>query len=575
MSRHVTIDPNESLTFFMGSWRDMYLNESEFSESEMSSEGGGVVDNSSFSSVDSGCNNNNTNNNNNSSRSSLTKVMTLSSSRYQIPDDWFNADEKVIKKSLPNPNSISPRKKPSRSKSADLVGPIFSPRKQPSCKSIESGLSTLTSSTSNDNNSSSTTTRKVPSRENSSSIKNQSSQRKKLSRSKSSGEVDNDDDIDNKISVPLTTKVSKNKKSVDGSGKENYAVNKKKFRSIINIDPYSGEIISASKIKTLTRMLKDYPELCTERYTFNTFPDEKIYPFHMLCALAAPVTCIKRCYKNFPQAINDDSSGLGTAIHYACAFHYNYFPSINKDDSKKRKDQSGGSTLAVVQYLIKKHANMLRVLNKQNLCTALHLACAAPYFTSISAELDDSSSDSSSNDDDKNNKDCREQIVTYLTSVCKKITAVVDQDRNTALHIACSVDEPSIEIIQHLCTIAPQTSLSTNTFGSTPLHLLVDTNDDNDGNLNKYVKLLIRTNDTSLRILDGNGEIPLHIALRAMAGAEESDGQYNTKVIKQLIKAYPESLYVKNQNGREPYSYAKSLKLGDDILELLMAKSKR
>jgi hypothetical protein len=47
----------------------------------------------------------------------------------------------------------------------------------------------------------------------------------------------------------------------------------------------------------------------TTSTTLGVFPSvhEKEMAIHILCAIAEPISCIKRCLKHYPSAIDDDS----------------------------------------------------------------------------------------------------------------------------------------------------------------------------------------------------------------------------------------------------------------------------
>ena len=93
MTQYITIDANDSLSFFMGSWRELHLHEFEFSDSALSSEDG--IDNDDSTSGT-------------SATSSTTprqrrKVAAVprSASRNRIPDDWLSLTESPQKQKKP------------------------------------------------------------------------------------------------------------------------------------------------------------------------------------------------------------------------------------------------------------------------------------------------------------------------------------------------------------------------------------------------------------------------------------------------------------------------------------------
>ena len=100
-------------------------------------------------------------------------------------------------------------------------------------------------------------------------------------------------------------------------------------------------------------LIRADPDLCKQKYAFDAFEDDLLYPLHMICALGATAGAVKACHKAFPDAIHHTSeSQMGGPLHYACSF---------------------GADVEVVVYLAKKDPGALLQTNEEGK-TPLHLA---------------------------------------------------------------------------------------------------------------------------------------------------------------------------------------------------------
>jgi ankyrin repeat protein len=338
---------------------------------------------------------------------------------------------------------------------------------------------------------------------------------------------------------------------------------KTKFVSMLDLDPFQGEILSSDNVKNLSGLIKEYPQLCDERCnSFRAFPDDVVLPLHMLCALGAPISLIRQCLKANPKALQDNTtSKLGTPFHFACMLHHQAV-ATQSDDIDEDLDEVGVNSLALVKYLVKVRASGLTVQNSLNLQTPLHIACLA-YQVDHNAKVrmygygEDEGEQSQQRVPDEK----KEEVIYYIIQVCPKLTAVLDKNMNTPLHIACASMHGtcSVTTVKRLITAMSDTnvfSTTQNKDGATALHLALYNKAPYD-----LVKALAEENPEILQISDSKNRIPLHIA----AYVKTDD----IEVYKTLISLYPESLHMKNKRDETPYQIASKKGTDSSILKIL------
>lgn len=280
------------------------------------------------------------------------------------------------------------------------------------------------------------------------------------------------------------------------------------FYKILNIkDPEMGYPKKGFDPHTVSKMIDKMPVLAKNKYLFSAF-NEPITALHMLFAIDAPLSCIKKCYKHNPDALNDTSSIIGSPIHYACWFNAN--------------DES-------VRYIASKDTDSLLHVNRTKR-TPLHLACL---------------------------RQCNSDLVLLLTAACPEAAALQDSQGSTPLHLAASTKSPDLEVIEDLTEVCPDAVVQQdNKSGSTPLHLVLQ---DKKCQVD-IVKDLIASNHRCMKVEDKEGRTPLHVAVETGA---------SLKIFKAMTKKHPKYLLVTNSNGETPYKLAKSLDLDKEILKVL------
>jgi hypothetical protein len=316
--------------------------------------------------------------------------------------------------------------------------------------------------------------------------------------------------------------------STDGRGASSSSISstrtaKSLFFELLNSqNPYEYTQTDVERKKffqTISTIIKEHPKVCSEIYEFEAFPGYGIYPLHMLCALNAPLPCIKRCLSSFKGALQDCLSEIGTALHYSC-----YFAKYNLD---------------IVQYMIMKSPNCLVRVNKAGR-TPFMMACLNP------------------------NTDVKQDVLAMLALLQFTSVDRTDCSGNTALHLACSIDtsKTALKIIECIKNELPKKVLyATNQDGSTPLHIAV-ANPKADVSV---LKTLICSKNVAAYLTNRNGQNPLHIAVtNYQTGDVEGE-----KVIQFLAKKFPKTLSVQDSKGQTPYDIAKSKDLGTKILKLL------
>jgi ankyrin repeat protein len=283
------------------------------------------------------------------------------------------------------------------------------------------------------------------------------------------------------------------------------------FYKLLNVrDPAVG--CSGFNVSKVNKMMDFLPSLAKDKFLFTAFA-EPVMALHMLCAMDAPLSCIKRCLSYNPDAINDVSSTIGSPLHYAAHFY---------------------ASTKVIKFICSKVIDRLdAVLCQTNRAkrTPLHLACMMMH---------------------RHASDTSTELVELLTSASAQAALVVDKDGWTPLHHAVTNIRPVLAIIEDLTEVGPQagTILTKTAEKASPLHLALR-NPAVDATM--VQDLVVSCPDVLLR-LDAAGNTPLHVAIEARRSKRE---------IQLMIKLGPKALHMKNQQGKIPYKLAKSLSKRD------------
>jgi hypothetical protein len=343
------------------------------------------------------------------------------------------------------------------------------------------------------------------------------------------------------------------------------------FFKLLNQDVYSSLNVGSEDINDLSvpnprstqfaqeicKLMQNHPLLCTKRYPFKSFyaeqfqhfQKESIHPLHMLCALNAPLSCIKTCYSLYPIAMNEHDSIYGNPLHYTCRFH---------------------SDVAVFQYVFKEmkayHSDSFAILNRHHKRSPLHLACMNSRIPIKVFEF----------------------IVMKTPS---EVQLLPDKYHMNLLHLACGSSEPRFDVVKTLlltvfihefkvlsrrndginidgecCSCTAQDN-----DGSTPVHKALRSKANSN-----LIKLLLFRSQSPLQMMDNNGQLPIHVALQILT-TTTSPSDSIVSVLRILIAAYPHGLKVPDMQSHElPQQYAKRLNLSNEIIEMLQPlRSKR
>lgn len=279
------------------------------------------------------------------------------------------------------------------------------------------------------------------------------------------------------------------------------------FYKLLNVrDPAVG--CSGFNVSKVNKMMDDLPSLAKDKFLFTAFT-EPVMALHMLCAMDAPLSCIKRCFSYNPDAVNDVSSTLGSPLHYAAHYY---------------------ASTKVIKYICSKVVDRLdAVMCQTNRAkrTPLHMACMMMH---------------------RHAPDTSTELVELLTSASAKAALVPDKDGWTPLHHAVSNARPVLAILEDLTEVAPRAGImKTKTAEqATPLHFALR-NAAVDATM---IQDLVVSSPATLLIADAAGNTPLHVAIAARRSKRE---------IQLMLKLGPKALHMKNHEGKIPYKLAKSL----------------
>jgi Ankyrin repeats (3 copies) len=137
----------------------------------------------------------------------------------------------------------------------------------------------------------------------------------------------------------------------------------------------------------LIQIIKKDSSVCEERYPVESISLERIYPLHAICVLGGSLNLIKKVYKAYPSAIEDNSTSVGNVLHYCCMFNEHI-------------------TVETMHFLASKRKELLSELNLGDERTPLHVACSY---------------------------DAKHDIVAYLTEKYPEACTQIDQDGFTPL----------------------------------------------------------------------------------------------------------------------------------------------
>lgn len=318
------------------------------------------------------------------------------------------------------------------------------------------------------------------------------------------------------------------------------------FYSLLNLDPSTPEGRNSFDEDRFMKLLKQHPEFCQSLFRFVAFSDDLIHPFHMLCALGASTKTLRKCLQSCEAAIYHDTSAGGAPIHYAIAHH---------------------APFDLVRWLVKKDCDALQMTTPFTHQVPLHIACA-------------------------NGTDF--DTIAFLTYKCGAAALRTDKDGKTPLHLACSVDEPKLEIIEDLTEVGPDAaSVMDKTTGETPLLLAL-----RRGLSHAIVRDLLVSQPKSASIPDSAGMLPLHVAVASnrvdIEIVRDLTKAYNEGVRTKepmggnlpvhlavrrkctdmdlyllLARKYPEGLELENSSGLTPHEFAKKLRMKEEIVEFL------
>jgi hypothetical protein len=120
------------------------------------------------------------------------------------------------------------------------------------------------------------------------------------------------------------------------------------------------------------------------------------------------------------------------------------------------------------------------------------------------------------------------------------------------LHEACKLQPPA-DVVEALITaFDPAVRTAGCQSGSLPVHFAVQTGS------TEALAPLLRAYPAGVRKKDDRGRLPIHLGCEWEAPAA---------AIKALLTLYPESIYVRDADGKSPMDYAMKSKMGGDVSE--------
>lgn len=291
--------------------------------------------------------------------------------------------------------------------------------------------------------------------------------------------------------------------------KADMAKARKEFFEQINWNPKKKKEKKNYDDAKTRSVLEKHPWLAKEKLEVDFIVKGKkslVYPLSLICALGGTKKTVVLCYAAHKEAVKDIDDGLGCPLHYACAFH---------------------AEEGMVRFLYKQHPKSVLSIGLHNR-TPLHTA-AWSETTPV--------------------------ILHFLAKKCPEALYLEDDQGNRPLHIACR-EGADLAVIRELAPSAHADVCTTQTkSGATALHLALF----HELPL-AVIQFLVQRNADIIKIADGKGKLPLHVALAVEKTPKET--------IAFLVEAYPASKKIEIKN-RKPYAIAKKHGFPKDVLALL------
>ena len=143
------------------------------------------------------------------------------------------------------------------------------------------------------------------------------------------------------------------------------------------------------------------------------------------------------------------------------------------------------------------------------------------------------------------------------------------------IHAACNTNDPSLELLRILIQKYPDSLVLKDQYGRTPLHIAVA----QPCSLQIIVELISShaIGKDATKEPDANGDLPLHVALNHNLKSTSSSGKTSLfealfPVVQELVKAYPQSVYEANLDGKTPLKIARFKDMGIDAEAKLRQK---
>lgn len=284
----------------------------------------------------------------------------------------------------------------------------------------------------------------------------------------------------------------------------------RKFLEIIDQDLVTEEKTFEESCELRQVMQGNLDDVCRSLQQFRAFPDTKIYPLFMLCALGASRSVLKKCLVAYPDALRHCDDVAGTALHYACSFRTN---------------------LKSIKFLLKKDPELACVSNAAGQ-TPLHIACSR----GVSVD-----------------------VIKLFLEANPKAVKKVDPNAMTSLHMACQSCVAVVHsdaILNALIEAYPKACrMKTRTDSSTPLHIAVRVKAPP-----RIIKLLVKVDASALREKDEDGCVPLLAAISVKS---------DLKVLKILVKSFKGGILLKNRSDEDSVSLAETLGYDRETVEYL------
>lgn len=329
------------------------------------------------------------------------------------------------------------------------------------------------------------------------------------------------------------------------------------IQMLSRVEPASVEATSQIGLKNSKTgiLYRSIPPYCSSTM------DRGYAPLHYACAEGASLPVVRFLVRHYPGALQMRAGSMALPLHLACSkrfpsldivsFLVSQYPQalkLSTTDGCNEGSGGGGGTplqlatksrpsLQVIQFLYQQCPAAMQLgqdLNQRRPHLALQYACC----NGASSQVIEFLLEKTIMDDDPSTSSC---------AIPKRCNG------ETVLHMVCRNQASHHALIPAMLIRYPDyVSVTSHTTGDLPLHVACKAGASID-----TLQLLLSKNLEAIRICNKDGDLPLHLLVKAKDYNTRNGGDMNA--LKYIVDQFPEALTAENCNHRTPFGLAMSL----------------